>query len=270
MLEAGNSRFDQEYINYRTVDVAERIHRTGILLNNFLVTDSVEFDNKYNTTTSEGTAITIDVFKSKSVYPYFFMIASSSGQVFGMRTTRLSEELLHTNADGEIMVLPKLRGVSTALELVNSMTLQADANLRNKPVVYQADPANLRRLAQIGEMAEGAFHYQERLSYYELYQRKEKEHQRWLALYGNDGLCGFNDFQRQVAPDLSLQKLPNGSIVKLGREYVQSESGRRLIKPTVIEIQKWNHNDDELARLEELILPQLRDISRLRHNPWQI
>lgn len=284
MSAEDTAKYDQEYQNYRRFDVAERLFRAMPYLDSVLNSGKAVFGPIFNVQTSDTNHNLIVDLISKGLVAagsssaqdaasYFLVAKTTKGEVVGLRKTSLYDFGEYMDGSGEVMTLPVVPGTGSALELVNILIVQQEANLRNKPIIYTVDPANPKRLEEVASLIDGSFHYKEKLRYFELYQRKLEEFKRWSALFGNNGILGFTDWIRRF--EASSQSLALGEYVSinLGRSYEETAEGRRLVQPIVEGLEKSDEFTDQSITeqiFRNSVLPQLEEIASPKNNSWKI
>lgn len=276
-------KFDQEYLNYRNTDVAERISRAADFIGLIRNHVGIIYGPTFNVSTSNPSlhlnldllSENIDPSKRGHVVSRFYLIArSEGGEVLGMRGTQLTRGWNGLAGGGEVMTLPKIPGTGTVLELTNLFLIQNFVNLKGRDLTYTIDPAITRRLEQIAEMSESGFHYLERLSYFELYQRKYEEYRCWLTLFGNQGLLGLTNRQRTFSPSGTPIDLLAYQSISLDRKYIVTQTGRKLIQPVITDMESVEDREAFQTSREkdfvEVALPQLEEIASHKNDNWRI
>ncbi|MGB4965674.1 MAG: hypothetical protein WBO77_01020 [Microgenomates group bacterium] len=263
-----SSEYDKAYEAYRRRDVGERTKRLTGELKSSLAEGRVHFGPVFHVQTSRGQAISISTLKSERSHTsagtslrntrYYLIAQDSDGKVLGLRKTDLRDLATGIESDGEVMTLPDVPGVASTIELTNLFILQNEANTRGRSIVDKGDPANLRRLASLEDMAS------ESDEHWELYQRKLEESNRWSHLFGPEGTYGYNDeyrltFEPNRAAQITMDIL--GAVI-LNRVDREIDGGRRIMEPVVSSVTaaQPDYQKQNLMSFNQNIIPQLEGI----------
>lgn len=207
--------------------------------------DSITFGPTYKVATTDGAEVVVTTMNSRKpitntsfsepVDETFIMIAQDpEGSIVGHRVTGMRKEFGHWEARGDISVGERGKGYATALELVHADILQQKAYGLYDDVYYTIDDGNKRKLVELRESAKVS----EDPELVAHLSQKERERERWLALYGPSGKLGFGKYGSKKF-ETELSGIFDGDLSHIDEfvleRYEYEEEGRTFVAGGIVD-----------------------------------
>lgn len=117
---------------------------------------------------------------------YFIFALGQDTRLLGVRRTSIVRERSWFEARGGIITFVRGIGLTIPIELVHIELLANEAKKEGISVSYHVENKNRRKLEQLEDQ------YKDSPELSELVRQKREEQRRWMAVYGERGLLGFN------------------------------------------------------------------------------
>ncbi len=162
-----------------------------------------EFFPKYSAKTSGGIDIVISpAFIEVDSAMVLLVVAHDSGRnIFGHRREVIALEQDHMEAQGYIAVKERGKGLVIPIEAAFSDIYQSQASVRKIPGIWVEENLNKEQAERFEKAAALKSGQQESLFLKLLAHRAWKEQERFQAVYGPNGLLGFDkDYKKAFYP----------------------------------------------------------------------